>query len=418
MNKRFVFESFQEFLDFANGNINEKKIIFPNFGELQTYLGRNGLNEDGKDALSYAQELSTKTTPVLEEYYEDVLNRVGVAIGNLNSGVTEIEKIVVDVKDIDYGNLVGGAAVTNIKLSDERGGIKASSRHPLANLLTFMNRRNIYGKTVNVDKDKKMFMPYKKDGKIAGDYIKIIGLDEQWCLLGNSGSLDFDKYRDDEPVTNFAVKPEGVQIESILYTKAKKEGNAGEWSGTYLIYYPIAIEIGKGEDYKSTELIEVERPVSKKAETLNPIIIQNDDVLFDQGKSVLKEEGKAAILNALSNVTAAKTIKVTGGASKEGTREINEKLCRDRAQAVADFLSKGAFKNAQITVSETADIQDANDEKIDESRRRVILDIEGERLVTITKTETETEFSAQQLTNKADKATIRQVAINIISKFV
>jgi outer membrane protein OmpA-like peptidoglycan-associated protein len=416
MNKRFVFESFQEFLDFTNDNINEAKIKFGSFAEVQTYLSSNGLDEAGLSAISNAQELSSKASDKL--LFDRVLSNLGSALGKLNSGdETEITSIVVDVKDVDYSNLVGGAAITDKSMPGYLDVDKVAGRVDLPNLLSLINKQNFQYKSVNWDKEDKQFTPTKDEkGRITGDIIRDTGAVDQWCLVATKGALDFKKYRDDEPVNNWAAKPEGVQVEPINFREAKKEKKAGEWSGTYILYYPTSIEPGKGSPYKSTELIEVVRPVARKVETLKPIIIQNDDVLFDVDKSVLKEEGKAAILNALSNVAAAKTIKVTGGASIEGTRERNEELCKERAQAVADFLKGGAFKNAEVTISDKADIQESGE--IDPKRRRVILDITGERLVTSTKTETETEFSAQELTSKADKVTIRQVAINIISKFV
>jgi outer membrane protein OmpA-like peptidoglycan-associated protein len=151
---------------------------------------------------------------------------------------------------------------------------------------------------------------------------------------------------------------------------------------------------------------------------LEPIVIQDDNVLFDLNKSVLKEEGKAAILNALSGVATAKSIEVTGGASKEGDRARNEVLCKERAQAVADFLKSGSFKNAQVTVSDVADIQPADSKDPLEIWRKVTLNIDGESLVIKKETGQEKVLIASNLSKKMDKLTFREVRIEISGSIV
>lgn len=71
---------------------------------------------------------------------------------------------------------------------------------------------------------------------------------------------------------------------------------------------------------------------------------------------------------------------------------------------------------AEITVSDKADIQESSE--IDPTRRRVILDITGEQLVSTTQKGTETVFKAKDTSGKADVVTIKQVAIEIQSTFV
>lgn len=414
MNRKFVFESFQEFLNFANSEaINEASMI-TSFTELQTFLSSNGMDEAGLSALSNVDELAEKTGQI-SDYNFSPINNVLEKLTKPNT--TEITGITVDVKDIDYSNLIGGAALTNKSKTGDLQDAKSGERIDVSALLGYINRWSLKGKGISYDKDKKIFEPYTdKNGKFSGDSIRDTGAIDQYCLIANKGSLDFVLYKENAPVSNWAAKPENVRIDPINFKEAKKNDEAGTWSGTYIFYYPTKMETGKGSPYTSTELVEIVRPVAKKVENLKPIVIQNDDVLFDVDKSVLREEGKVAILNALSNVTAAKTIEVTGGASIEGTRERNEELCKERAQAVADFLKAGAFKNAEVTINPKADIQESGE--IDPTRRRVILDVVGQQLVSSTETGTETVISSQEAAKNADLLTVRQVAINIEGKFI
>lgn len=399
MERKFVFESFQEFLDFAE-TLNES-VKFSSIKELQTYLSSNGMDKEGLDALSNAEELGKKSTETFGD--SDGLAYLNTTLSRLNKpDVTELYDISVDVDTVDYSNMIAGSVLTNTRL----GLVKTDdNRTGLADLLTAVNARNLRSKSVAMDSDKKKFEAADKS-----KVIKDTGAEDNWCLVANKGSLDFVQYKENKPVNNWAAKPLDQYIKPI---EGKK---SDEWSGSFILYYPVKIQPNKGAPYTATDIVQIERPVANIVKTLKPIVIQNDDVLFDVDKSVLKEEGKAAILSALSNVAAAKTIKVTGGASIEGTRERNETLCKERAQAVADFLKAGAFKNAEVTVSDKADIQESGE--IDPARRRVILDITGDQLVSSTETGTETVFKAKDTSGKADLVTIKQVTINMRSRFV
>jgi outer membrane protein OmpA-like peptidoglycan-associated protein len=398
---KFIFESFQEFLDYAE-TLNEK-LNLTSIKELQTYLSSNGMNKDGQTALSSSEELSEKAGPKREFTANNIIP-LNNALSKLNkANVTEILEITVDESEVNYSNMISGSVVTNTRLKLN----KTAGRVGLADLLTAVNEQNLKSKSyVIMDQDKKNFL--------AGDktkHIKDTGVVDNYCLVANKGALDFVKYKAEKPINNWAAEPAAeILLEPI---EGKKSDT---WRGSFILYYPTDISPNTGASYTATDIVQIERPVARTSETLSPIVIENDDVLFDVDKSVLKEAGKAVILSALSNVAAAKTIKITGGASIEGTRERNETLCKERAQAVADFLKAGAFKNAEITVSDKADIQESGE--IDPTRRRVILDITGEQLVSTTQKGTETVFKAKDASGKADVVTIKQVAIEIQSTFV
>lgn len=91
-------------------------------------------------------------------------------------------------------------------------------------------------------------------------------------------------------------------------------------------------------------------------------------VEFDKGSFCISKLGETAIKNFAGYVTDKDTVKVTGSAdSATGTKEFNEKLSQERANAVADFLRKNGVKN--IEIESTIDI----DENAEASRCALVI---------------------------------------------
>jgi outer membrane protein OmpA-like peptidoglycan-associated protein len=430
MERKFVFESFQEFLDYA-GTLNEG-VDITGSNELQRYLASAGAPAEVTDAISAVNELCKKTSvdyggsagSAYEGVRENGLN--SDSISGITTVIdkytkqrkTKIVSIEVEEKDIDYGNMVAGTVVSKqaSKWNNDRYD-EDSDRVPLANLLSWVN-------IANLDKNVSPWLDSEEERFTSpGDYIKG-GVMGQMVLEDRAGELTFGKndFNTNQLFNNWA-RPIREDFTKVTPSSAPTRKEKEDWakraktnSNTFIVYYPTKIESGKGVTYKSTEIIQYERPVTKDAVTLEPIVIEDDGVLFDQNEWILKPEGKVRINQVLSNITAAKTITVTGGASVEGKREWNEELCQKRAQAVAKYLKEGDFKDADIKVSEKADIQESG--SIDKKRRRVTLDITGEQLITSTETGKETVFDAVTAPQNADLVTIKQVAIKITGKWI
>jgi len=398
MKSKPVFEKFEDFLDFLNANVINEEQSFGSLAELQTFLGSNGMESKGKMALNGVEEIAKKSS--LGAFSKDNFNTLALTLNRLSiPDVTEITDIRVFHDDMYYKNVLGGTVVTD-----------KGDRVNIADLFTKVNKENLnaMNKVPLVNKDKKQWGVNKEGDK---EFIQGSGALRQYVLIDAPGKLDFKKYTGADPVKD----------SSGQYDLAKPDDKSQKKGGYYtefLIYYPIAITQGNGETYNSTELVETVRPVAKTSTKLAPIVIQDDNVLFELNKSVLKDEGKAAILNALSGVATAKSIEITGGASKEGDVKRNEVLCKERAQAVADFLKGGAFKNAEIKVSDVADIQPANSTDPLEKWRKVTLNIDGQSLVTEKETTQEKVVRAANLTKRMDTLKFRQVSIVINSSFI
>lgn len=402
MNKKnkFVFEKFEDFVQFLEGNIINEAQSFSSLTELQTFLGSNGMDANGKKALSAIEELAKKSAILSGGFKKEDMNALALTINRLSiPDVTEINSIDVTVDDLEYGNVLAGTVVT-----------EDGKRVNIADLFTKVNKSNLDSlhKAPIVNQDKKEWGVNKDADK---EFLQGSGALRQYALIDSAGKMDFKKYTGADPVKDTSGR-------YALSSPINKKTDKGSYTTEFLLYYPIAILPGAGENYNSTELVETVRPVSKTSTKLAPIVIQDDNVLFDLNKSVLKEEGKAAILNALSGVATAKSIEITGGASKEGDRSRNEVLCKERAQAVADFLKAGSFKNAQVTVSNVADIQPADSKDPLESWRKVTLNIDGESLVTQKETEEQKVVKAATLTKRMDKMKFKQVSIQITSTFI
>lgn len=412
-NTKFVFESFQEFVNFAEKAIYEAEgSSLDNITQLQTFLGSNGLDDTGKKSFSLVDELAKKSNveDMMNGFNKESLSGIiNTARKMTKKDLTEITGIAVESADMEYDNLSAG------QILNEQG-----KRVSLTDFLTTINQRNLDAsyKSPSLEEEKKKFTQ-DSEGDADKEFQKGSGPLRQYVCVSNKGKLDFKKYTGDDPVTKWVAEPTlpGAKTPT-KYADAVRNKKTGEISTAFFVYYPTKIESGAGQPYSATEITQFTRPVSKKSVKLAPIILENDGVLFEVNKSVLREEGKAMILNALGNIAAAKTILITGGASKEGNRKFNEQLCKDRAQSVADFLKSTSFKNADIKVADVADIQPADSKDPLEKWRRVKFEIEGETLVPQETKEEEIVYKLEDAPKNVDKVTIKQVAIVMSSKFI
>lgn len=399
---KFVFEKFEDFVQFLEENVINENQSFSSLAELQTFLGSNGMDTRGKTALSSIEELAKKSAILPGGFKKDAFTTFAKTVNELSiPDVTEITAINVVVDELEYGNVLGGTVVT-----------ETGQRVNIADIFTDVNKKNLDTtyKVPILSKDKKEFISNKDGDK---EFYQGTGALRQFVLITNPGKIDFKKWTGSDPVKNL----QGSNSNNVTPT-SKKTRSAYGFTWSFFLYYPTAIQPGKGESFQSTELVETVRPVSTTSTKLQPIVIQDDNVLFDLNKSDLKEMGKAAILNALSGVATAKSIEITGGASKEGDRGRNEILCKERAQAVADFLKSGAFKNAEVTVSDVADIQPADSKDPLEIWRRVTLNIDGQSLVTKKETGEEKVVMASNLSKKMDLMKFTEVRIDILGKIL
>ena len=405
MKTNFVLESFDQFVQFVyDESINESEKI-GSLSDLQTMLGSMGMDDAGKEALTEVESLATQAGL---SFTGKELGQLSVILSRLNiPDVTKVDSVAVTVETFDYDNLRGGAVRT------QRG-----EKIGLAQFLDTANKKNLrpqgVSKTPVVNKEEKRF---GLDGE--RDFVAGAGLIGNYLPVQAEGTLDLKVYTFADPVKNPII---GLPTNST--TPSKKEWkddkkNQKSINVIYALYYPISIE-NNGQPYTSKEVETYVRPKAVTTEKLEPIVVQEDLPLFKVNTAELTEDGKLAIMQALSNVTTAKSISIRGGASQEGNPERNKELCKLRAEAVAEFL-KPTFPGAAITADAEGDIQPLKpeaDEKTRKTFRKITMNVDGTTLVKQTGKEDETITMINTVKKTAQKVKIGVAFININSKII
>lgn len=412
-NNRPVFENFNEFVKFVYDGVINEAVKIDSLSDLQTMLGSMGMDNAGKKALTEVESLATQAG--LSFTAED-LSQLSSILAKLNiPDVTKVDSVDVTVETFEYDNLRGGAVKT-------QDGKKIG----LAQFLSTANKKNLkpmgVSKTPQVNKDKKRF-----DLNEEGDFVAGAGLIGNYLPVQSEGTLDLKKYTFADPVKNPIIGLPGDQT-----TPTKKQwkdnevidGYGDNFAKTslnviYALYYPISIG-SNGQPYTSKEVETYVRPKAVTTEKLKPIVVQEDLPLFKVNTAELTEDGKLAIMQALSNVTTAKSISIRGGASQEGTPERNKELCKLRAEAVAEFL-KPTFPDATITADSEGDIQPLKpetDEKTRKTFRKITMNVDGTSLVKQTGKEDETVTMINTVKKTAQKVKIGVAYITINSLII
>ena len=404
-NNRPVFESFGQFVQFVyDESINESTKI-ESLSDLQTMLGSMGMDNAGKEALTEVESLATQAG--LSFTVQDLSSLSGI-LSRLNiPDVTKVDSVDVTVETFDYDNLRGGAVRT-------QDGKKIG----LAQFLSTANKKNLkpadVSKYPEVNKNKKRF-----DLNEEGDFVAGAGLIGNYLPVQSKGTLDLKKYTFANPVKNPII---GLPTNSTTPNKKEwksDEKNQKSLNVIYALYYPISID-NNGQPYTSKEVETYVRPKAVTTEKLKPIVVQEDLPLFKVNTAELTEDGKLAIMQALSNVTTAKSISIRGGASQEGTPERNKELCKLRAEAVAEFLNP-TFPGAAITADAEGDIQPLKpeaDEKTRKTFRKITMNVDGTTLVKQTGKEDETVTMINTVKKTAQKVKVGVAYININSQII
>jgi OmpA-OmpF porin, OOP family len=183
-------------------------------------------------------------------------------------------------------------------------------------------------------------------------------------------------------VTNFENVPRANDLIIFKGTKNKivlfDTTNA---SGQFSILLP------KGDTYKilykeftdSTDYSEVEIPNTAGKYTsdltiqIEPAKVYTlEDVFFDTGLSTLKPESYKA-LNDLVDVLKLKPamiIEIDGHTDNTGTKEINQKLSQDRANAVMNYLIKKGISSTRLTAKGFGDTLPVADNDTEEGKAK------------------------------------------------
>jgi outer membrane protein OmpA-like peptidoglycan-associated protein len=284
----------------------------------------------------------------------------------------------------------------------------------LTDLLSTINSKNISSK--NGD------LPFEYNSKKQTYEIKAIqegdrkgifpgsGTDRQYILtdLGADGFV-FKNQMGKEAVAFYAEPSQNVQTtpDSLEKRKSIKKEARNQIYCT-LVTYLIKNTLPNGGNPTAIEKVDKVIKIVKGGEENLSIDIQDDGTLFERAKSVLLEDGKSNISNAILNqFTSVSSIEVVGGASKEGDAAFNKKLCQDRAKSVEAYLK--TITSAAITVSSEANIQPLESTDDLKTWRKVTLKVTGNR-VAQTSPKEEISYVARKKQFKPDAVILAQVS--------
>ena len=406
MKNKAVFESFTEFVESVYGEAINEAAKIESLSGLQTMLGNMGMNEIGKTALANVESLADQSGASFTK--EDLL-QLSKVLGKLNiDDKTKVQSVDVTVETFDYDNLRGGAVTT--QKGDIIGIGQFLSKANKNNLSpTGVSKRPVY------DGVKKRF-----DLNSDEDFVAGAGLIGNYLPVQAEGTLDLKKYTFADPVGNPIIAlPKNSTTPTKKQWKKDEDNAQTSINVIYALYYPISTT-DDGQTYTSKEVETFVRAKATTTEKLTPIVVQEDLPLFKVNTAELTEDGKMAIMQALSNVTTAKSISIRGGASQEGNPERNKELCKLRSVAVAEFL-KPTFPGTTITAEPEGDIQPLKpetDEKTRKTFRKITMNVDGTTLIKQSGKENETVTIINTLKKAVQKVKIGVAYININSKVI
>jgi len=373
-------------------------------GSLETLLKSN-TTQTGKDdkMLNFAGEKFNKLISMYDGKNRKI-TEITVSLDQIgNTGDNKI--------DVIQGNVFVSKTVNN-------GGqgetvVVKDGKANLVNLLSTINSRNISNKSADGpfeynEKKKQYVMKAEQEGERKGIFAGS-GTDKQYILtdVGTAG-FEFNLQKGKEAAP-FYVEPTNTVTTAPFTFEKRKSIKKGEEDSLYctLVTYLIKQTIPNGGNPTSIEKVDkVVKILPGGDESLN-IDIQDNGTLFDKAKSVLKEEGKSNISNAILNqFTSVTSIEVIGGASKEGDAAFNKKLCQDRAKSVEAYLK--TITSADITVSAEANIQPAESTEDLKTWRKVTLKVTGARVAQSSPQE-QISYVARAKQFKPDAAILAQV---------
>jgi len=434
--------------------INEAYSIMVNEGrtwdDVKTLLS-NKLDGEAKTNLAYIEDLMK--SDARPDYKEDILKSAGESFSKavaevLDGKYTNITSIDTEINQLEYNEVIQGSvfvvptAPMNTNYSLYGSFNEEDGRMKIGDLLNLLNTRNISKLSSFITKaNKKGKAEFDNIGKydrqqglwdvlhLSGEGRKIEGSGSQdlYYITKVESQIEIGKWENDKKVTPISgVVPTDMSMNigrkyknepgKESKTVDKELQKAGTAVFTYVFYTldPKSIKAGKnkGADKKISEIKEVKIPV-KTPDVTETLQIEDNGVLFTVNTATLTEAGKKQIYNAITqDFNSVSEIEIQGSASQEGDIKINEKLCIDRAAAVAAYLK--TVSSATVTPSTKASIQPASPvtpEAVRKTFRNVTLTIKGTKLTPGT-TEQKTIYVPKTAGVKCDMIKINEITMN------
>lgn len=233
---------------------------------------------------------------------------------------------------------------------------------------------------------------------------------------------------DKDKVTGYKIEiPLDAELteEQMLPSKNRSEKVKKTPSVHFTLVLYSAGEVTKSDrEIPYSELVKTEKTKTIGTNSIEYIVnmYNNDEdgkpVLFEVDKAILKPEGKQNIDNAIEQFYSIDSIEVLGFASQEGDVKNNQKLCVNRAKAVADYIKSvkdWAIPASGVIASTTSNIQPATPVGTEEDRktwRKVQLKIKGTIATPVDpKQENYIEYIPTIGKFNPDKANIQQICL-------
>ena len=410
--------SFTEFINEAYSMmVNEGRT----WDDVKTLLSKK-LDDSPEAKLNLAYMEDLMKSDARPEFKGDILVSAGESFSRaiaeiLDGKYTNITSIDTEINQLEYNEVIQGSvfvvksAPMNTSYSLYGGFSEEDGKMKIGDLLNLLNTRNI-SKLSSVitkanKKGKAKFDNITKYDRqqglwdvlhLSGEGRKIEGSGSQdlYYITKVESQIEIGKWENDKKVTPISgVVPTDMSMNigrkyknepgKEPKTVDKELQKAGTAVFTYVFYTldPKSIKAGKnkGVDKAITGIKELKIPI-KTPDVTETLQIEDNGILFTVGTATLTENGKKHIYNAITqDFNSVSEIEVQGSASQEGDKKINEKLCIDRAAAVATYLK--TVSSATVTASKTASIQPASPETTEAVRktfRNVSLTIKGTKL--------------------------------------
>jgi outer membrane protein OmpA-like peptidoglycan-associated protein len=435
--------------------INEAYSIMVNEGrtwdDVKTLLSKK-LDDEAKTNLAYMEDLMK--SDARPGYKGDILKLAGESFSRavaeiLDGKYTNITSIDTSINQIEYNEVIQGNVFVsksfpmNQVLGNYGAFSEADGRMQIGDLLNLLNTRNINKLSSVITKANKkgkakfddISRKDRQQGlwdvlRLSGEGKKIEGSGSQdlYYITKVESQIEIGKWENDKKVTpisgvvptdmsmNVGRRKSAENLEGIRRNKDAKLKKAGSAVFTYVFYTldPKSVKDGKnkGADKKITEIKEIKIPI-KTPDVTETLQIEDNGVLFTVGTAKLTEDGKKQIYNAITqDFNSVFEIEVQGSASQEGDIKINEKLCIDRAAAVAAYLK--TVSSAKVTPSTKASIQPASPvttEAVRKTFRNVILTIKGTKIIPGSASE-KTIYIPKTAGIKCDLVKINEITMN------
>jgi len=252
-----------------------------------------------------------------------------------------------------------------------------------------------------------------RDRFMGGDYSANKGARKQFS------NTDDEKSK----VTGYTI---AIPLGAELTDKQKEPTiNKAEKAGDEKAYFTLVLysmgELGKSSrqiPFSDIVLTEKTVPTGENVQTYTEDLLNNEDenkrVLFAVDKSVLTDAGKDNINNLIERFYSIESIEIQGFASQEGDADNNDKLCVERAAAIAKYIKsvkEWAIPASKVTASTTPNVQPKTSTESRPSWRKVRFIVKGTKAGTVPATQTVPVMTPTIGKFTPDKVDIKQICL-------